>query len=125
MLNFDHDDTYFVLVDICNEFGVSPSVPIESEEYFRKKLQGYKGKADKESVSVWLREQLQQEFLAVQERPRWIQGPEWPIEKGEPLVFVGQIEVDVPNNAGIFHDATTFYIFNSVHTPPVVIVQQY
>lgn len=125
MLNFDHDNTYFLLISICKEFGVDPSTSIESEEYFRELLKNYTGHDDEASIRFWLREKVSQNFVSITERPNWIQGSEWPVVEGKPLMFVGQIDIDVPNDAGVFHDATSFYVFTDSHTTPVVVMQQY
>lgn len=122
MLNFDHDNTYFLLVNVCHEFGVSPSIPIESEDYFRELLKSYDGYMDEASVLSWLREKVSQRFVSIRERPKWIQEPEWPIAEGKPLMFVDQIDID---GSDVFHDSTSFYVFVATHTTPVVVMQQY
>lgn len=128
MLDFDDVDTYVWLVQICKRFGVDPSVPIESEAFFRNLLRNYEEDPNTGSVTAWLEEQLAKHFAAIAERPRWIQNPEWPLVNGKPLIFAGQIDIEVrPGyaSANFFHDDTSFYVFFGQEIQPVVVTQQY
>lgn len=128
MLNFDDEDTYNLILSVCRPFGVDPSVPIESEAFFRKLLTHYSGNSDDASISGWLRQEIEKHFIALGARPRWIQSPEWPFANGEPMIFVGQIDLSVQEGkpaAGFFHDDTSLYVFVGKKVPPVVIMQQF
>jgi hypothetical protein len=128
MLDFDNEDTYFLLVDICKQFAVFPSSSLESEAFFRALLAEYSGDLNPSDVTAWLKQQVGQHFVAITERPRWIQNPEWPIVNGKPLIFAGQIDIEVRpgyTSANFFHDDTSFYVFFGQKMQPVVVTQQY
>ncbi len=109
---------------MCDEFAVDPSVPLESEEFFRILLASYSGPDDENARTTWLREQLAKQFRCVAERPKWIQSPAWPFANGVPMVFVGQLDIRNPAPA-FLHDDTSFYVFISTYTAPKVVMQQY
>lgn len=126
--DFDDPEIYQVLLDICKPCSVDPSSSLESENFFRKLLAKYEGDHDLESLSDWLESQISQHFIAVMERPRWIQDPEWPFVDGEPLVFVGQIDLSVLDGgvvSRLYHDDTSLYVFAGWKVRPIVIVQQF
>ncbi len=56
----------------------------------------------------YIRNKAKELFVYVKKRPRWIQSPDWPIEDGIPLVFIGEIPFDAPD---LFHDRGTIYVF--------------
>jgi hypothetical protein len=55
-----------------------------------------------------IKERLKEYFKFVEKPPKWIQGPDWPIRDGKPLVFVGQLPIDTPE---LFHDKGAAYLF--------------
>lgn len=55
-----------------------------------------------------IKERLKECFRCVGKPPKWIQGPDWPIRDGKPLVFMGQLPIDAP---ALFHDAGAAYLF--------------
>ncbi len=112
MLDYDDPKIYDLLVKVCSRYQVDPSVPLESEVFFRELLSQYDDPP--EHLQTWLEKQLSDLFIAIGARPRWIQGANWPFASGKPMVFVGQI--DIRANAGpiapqYFHDDTSFYLF--------------
>jgi hypothetical protein len=117
-----------LLVDVCKPFRVFPSSSLESEAFFRVLLAGYSGDPNPSEVTAWLEKEVSQHFVAIAERPRWIQNPEWPLVNGKPLVFAGQIDIEVQPgypSANFFHDDTSFYVFFGQKIQPVVVIQQY
>lgn len=116
----------FLLVnDVAFEFGVNPSVPIESEGYFIDLLAQYKG--DTGDLKDWLTREIPKRFLAIGPRPNWLQSPHWPIAGLSPMVFAGQIDIRVSGNkvaSGLYHDDTSLYIFVGPNVFPEVIIQQ-
>eukprot|EP00913_Durusdinium_trenchii_P019517 g18347.t1 len=54
-----------------------------------------------------IKERLKQYFKFAQKPPKWIQDPEWPINNGEPLFFVGQVTINAPE---LFHDTGEAYV---------------
>ncbi len=131
--SFDNPETYNseaykLLLAICSQYQVDPSASLESEKFFQKLLSRYNGSLDLESMTGWLNEQIAQWFVAVGERPKWIQGCDWQFIDGVPAIFAGQIDVSIKNSevaSSIFHDDTSFYVFIGKKTPPIVIMQQY
>ena len=47
-------------------------------------------------------------FRYTDKPPRWIQGADWPIRDGRPLIYVGQIAVDAPE---LFRDKGAVFVF--------------
>jgi hypothetical protein len=127
MLDFNDLKVYEWLIRESKPFGVDPSSSIESEDFFRNLLKSYEGEYDEVSVSSWLKEQITQHFVAVDERPQWIQGSEWPIIDGKPMIFAHQVDLPVKNDivADLFHDDTTLYIFIDSQNPMVIVTQQF
>jgi hypothetical protein len=127
MLDFDQQDIYSLVLEVCEECSVDPSSSMATEEFFRELLTQYSGAKNTSSVAEWLRVQTLTHFAALGERPRWLQGPDWPVVDGKPMIFVGQLDVSAPSreDAGsLFHDDTSLYVFVANTGPPVVVVQQ-
>jgi hypothetical protein len=57
-----------------------------------------------------LKKRLKEAFPCATKPPAWIQSPDWPIVDGKPLVFIGQLPIDLP---GMFHDSGMVYVFCS------------
>jgi hypothetical protein len=55
-----------------------------------------------------IKERLKEYFKFMDKPPKWIQGPDWPIRDGMPLIFVGQLSIDAPK---LFHDKGAVYVF--------------
>lgn len=55
-----------------------------------------------------IRERIKEQFRYVDKPPRWVQDPDWPIQDGKPLLFVGQIPIDASE---LFHDRGAAYVF--------------
>ena len=114
-LDFDNLETYELLVGVCSQHEVDPSVPLESEKFFRALLSKYDGAEDTESVTSWLDDQISRSFISLGERPRWIQNYEWQFVDGAPAIFVGQIDVATQDSeiaSQIFHDDTSIYVLS-------------
>ncbi len=127
-LSFDNLEIYQLLLKVCTRHGVDPSSSLEAENLFRDLLLQYAGASDSESIIEWLNEQVLARFVALNERPRWIQAPNWPFADGRPLIFVGQIDVSVRDSkiaSGFFHDDASFYLFIQPKGPTVVVEQQF
>ena len=128
MLRFDDPKTYELLLDVCAHYGVDPSNSLEAEKYFTNLLAQYTGNVDPESVITWLEERVARLFVAIGERPHWIQGLDWPIVDEEPTIFVGQIDISVSDGgiaSELYHDDTSFYIFVQRRGSPIVVMQQF
>lgn len=116
-LNPEDPSTWGPLLEVTQEYGVDPFVPIESEAFFTALFESYKGPEDDEAGADGLHG----------ERPNWIQGPNWPFHDGRTMVLAGQL--DVPGNnsnaASFYHDDTSLDVFIAPHAEPLVIIQQY
>jgi hypothetical protein len=55
-----------------------------------------------------VKQRVKELFRYTDKPPRWIQGADWPIRHGHPLVFVGQVAVDAPE---LFHDKGAAFVF--------------
>ncbi|MBO0857066.1 MAG: hypothetical protein J2P21_01145 [Chloracidobacterium sp.] len=130
MLNFDDIETYKykLLLKVSKPHSVDPSSSIEADEYFKKLLSSYTGDNDQSAIIDWLDRQIAERFIAIGDRPRWIQDPGWPFANNEPLIFVGQIDVSAKDNkvvSSLYHNDTSLYVFIGRNTKPVVVIQQY
>lgn len=129
MLNYDDTSIYMLILKVGAKYGVDPSMSIASEEFFRRTLAEYKGDKSQADILRWLEDIISSNFLAFDQLPEWIQEPEWPFTSGQPMIFVGQ--VNVKRNASIvaqntIHDDTSYYVFiPQERGTPQVIIQQY
>lgn len=101
------DEVYERLLPLVSEAHAQVDVPIESEQFFSDMAENYAGTP--EEFLAYVRENLGVWFKAVGERPDWIQEAEWQFSGGGPMVFVGQL--DVPADAGYFHDDARVFVF--------------
>src|SRR5262245_3419548 len=92
---FDDIEVYGWLLTGCSKYGIDPSVPIESEDYFRNLLSQYSGENDRAQFIAWLEKHITNNFVTLARRPEWIQNPEWPFSNGLPMIYVGQIDISV------------------------------
>jgi len=128
MVDYNDPEIYDLLVKVCSHYKVDPSVPLESEVFFRELLSHYDDPS--EPLQSWLEKQIRDSFIVIKDRPHWIQGANWPFANGKPMVFVGQIDIRVSIDSmasRFFHDDTSFYIFVPAEGegPVEVITQQY
>ncbi|WP_435004987.1 hypothetical protein [Xanthomonas arboricola] len=78
--------------------------------YFSLAIEGQGDSKGKELVRI-LKDKIAQDFRFLKSAPKWLQGPDWPIVEGRPLVFVGQIDI-----GSLRHDTAQLYIFYDDHT---------
>lgn len=100
-------DKMELLIKLGEEFGFDPLCSVESEEYFMKLLLKYQDEDD--SLMNLLRQEIIKEFKCVEEKPKWIQNPEWQFNNKKPMEFVGQLELKQSKIR--LHDDATFYVF--------------
>ncbi len=101
------DDLYDDLIEVVSEAAAQVDIPIESEEFFSKIVKNFDG--SKEECLMYIEANVKRWFRCITERPKWIQEAEWQFNNGNPMVFVGQVEVDPAS--GFFHDSAIFYLF--------------
>jgi hypothetical protein len=102
------DDVYEELLTIVSERGARVDVPIESERFFSRLVEGFQG--TREQLIEYVRANVPRWFRWTGQPPEWIQDAEWQFtDDGRPMVFLGQ--VDVPARSGILHDDGRVYVF--------------
>ncbi|MCI0711703.1 MAG: hypothetical protein L0154_16220 [Chloroflexi bacterium] len=124
-LSLDDLDTLDVALKVCNRYAVNPLSSDASEAFFNKLLQDYDGdKNNKAQLRRYIKKHVSESFVALNKRPEWIQGAEWPFFEGEPMIFVGQVDISVSEDNParlMFHDDTTFYLF--INTSGVMVTE--
>lgn len=68
-------------------------------------IEGKKNLSVKDLQS-WLREKIKNDFRSLKTPPKWLQEPDWPIQDGKPMVFLGQFDV-----SELSHDNAQVYVF--------------
>lgn len=66
-----------------------------------------------------IRRSIRERFRHLDERPNWIQSPDWQIRNGIPLTFVGQLSI-----SQLRHDVSDLYVFIDQVTGEVATVEQ-
>jgi|GEM_PF-1869953 len=111
-----------LVYNITAPYAVDPYCSKEMEEFFQGLLSQYYG--DIKELPAWLDEKVQQSFIAINERPRWIQNPDWPMANGKPMIFVAKLDI-AKNDLNIYHDDVSFYVFIGENVEPRVVTQIY
>ena len=75
-------------------------------EYFLKQVLPDAVDRSGEGLKYWVQDQLLERFRYANEPPNWIQGADWPINQGGPLVFLGEVKA-----GNYFHDEAMAYVF--------------
>jgi hypothetical protein len=130
MLDYDDLDTHQLQYEVCKPYSVDPDIPDESEQFFRHLLRQYNGPNDRNSVRSWLENQVRQNFIAIGQRPQWIQTAEWQFDEyGRPMIFAGQTDLVKSEFDKVlpdfYHDDTSLYVFVGKKVLPRVVLQQY
>jgi hypothetical protein len=115
------ENTYRLLLQLSKNYGVDPSSSLEMEDFFTNSLLNPPETSD---LAAYITEILETSFISLKEPPRWVQGSEWPIDAGQPMIFAGQIDIK-DEGKGIYHDHTTLFVFINERTEPKVIIQQF
>jgi len=68
-----------------------------------------------------MKAQVKKDFICLKKPPKWIQDYNWPFRNGKPLVFVGQLDLDIE----IFHDKGAVYVFLDSETGDIETVKQF
>jgi len=98
-----YDESMDAVMRVARNQGFHPIVPLGTEDFLRSLVATYQGRT--EDFEGWFLKVTEKEYRSFGEKPRWLQDPEWPILKGRPLAFVGQIDKHFPTNR------TSFYVF--------------
>ena len=108
----------------------------QAEEFWRDLWDRYDGPEDDDSRVAWVQDQVPRYFRSLTTLPRWIQNPNWPFAGGKPMIFVGQLDVDVKAGnlaAQFFHHDVSYYLFipsldlidSDEFYPPRIIMQRW
>lgn len=93
-----------ILLDIGVELGFDPTSSLEMEAWCAR-LVRYHNPSDEAGV----RRTLGTAFRCLDNKPQWIQNPNWQVGPSGPMIFVGQL--DCPPTPNLFHDHASFYVF--------------
>jgi len=102
-IEFNVENTEAKLYDIASK--VTPKWLEPPVEYLRETIIKNEGLNDGELKRI-LKEKILSEFVFIKAFPKWLQSPNWPIENGIPLTFVGEIDI-----SSIEHDTTKVFVF--------------
>ena len=92
-----------------------------SSGYFERLLE-QAGERKGKALKDFLKKKILDDYRCLDKKPKWLQSPQWPVEEGIPLVFVGQLDV---TPLSLFHDLSQLYVFFNEKTKGFVhIVQQ-
>ncbi len=61
---------------------------------------------DKKELKALVKDKINEDFICLKGKPKWIQAPNWPIEDDQPLVYVGELDM-----TSISHDTTKVFVF--------------
>ena len=84
----------------------------EIEPFLRKEIERFSGARNellahvRKNASAW--------FRSARQPPEWIQDADWQVWDERPMLFLGQL--DIPKDAGLFHDDASVYVFLSPET---------
>jgi hypothetical protein len=95
-----HDELHKILLDAQPRWLDAPVRWLK--DHVLPAAEGLKGK----ELRAWLRARLLELFKYRSKPPKWIQGPNWPINENGPLVFLGQLPI-----TDYFHDDAAVYVF--------------
>ena len=107
-----------ILYSVGAKLGFEPLSSTEAENYFLQ----FQERIDRGDETMQdLEKKLNASFVSVNSPPVWIQNPDWQFEADEPMIFVGQIEVEPTSIVG----DKCFYLFSGKKTGNVRVVIQY
>ncbi|UVM50374.1 hypothetical protein LOY38_29430 [Pseudomonas sp. B21-015] len=74
-------------------------------DYLSSLIEDKKSLSTKE-LQLWLKGKIKSDFRSLKTPPKWLQNPEWPIQDGKPMFFLGQLDI-----SGLSHDNSQAYLF--------------
>ena len=113
------EDVIGDLFDILSPYGVDPSFPEECSRFFEKIIEKFD---DKDDCLDYIRANVGSWFRTLTKVPDWIQSEDWQFVNGEPMIFVGQINIEPYPR--LFHDQAAFYLFWDAKTGLTEVVIQ-
>lgn len=97
----------------------SPSWVVPPGEYIDRLIEEFAPGASRAERLKMAQERIAADFRCLKKRPKWLQDAVWPFEKGEPMVFVGQLDL-----AELRHDDAQLYVFVEADGPAVRTIEQ-
>lgn len=88
--------------------GAVPDYADPPMEFITEKILPADDKLSDSAKKKLIKQRAKELFRYTDKPPRWIQGADWPIRDGHPLIFVGQVTVDAPE---LFHDKGAVFVF--------------
>ena len=79
---------------------------LDLPDFYFQKLLEVAGDRKGIELKKFLKEEIKKRFKCMKGTPRWLQGGNWVFVDGEPLLFVGQLDI-----TEIRHDTSRLYIF--------------
>ena len=76
-------------------------------------------KKNKREIKSRIEDKIKKEFIYLKKYPQWLQAPNWPIENGKPLVFIGELDL-----SNISHDTTRVYVFYNSQNNSFINIKQ-
>jgi hypothetical protein len=138
--NFQHPDDLLNAKDVVTRFlktkDIEATIPREdfaavelklsilpkwleiSDDYFQKLVDASPYKSSKPREK-WLKQELTRRFRYLNRPPRWLQSAEWPNCRGEPLTFIGQLDI-----SAIKHDSAAAYVFLNEQSGDYLVLEQ-
>ncbi|TFY84381.1 hypothetical protein DYL61_31140 [Pseudomonas nabeulensis] len=74
-------------------------------DYLSQLIEDQKNLSPK-ALQAWLKEKIKTDFRCLKTPPKWLQSPQWPVEDGKPMIFVGQLDI-----SELSHDNAQAYLF--------------
>lgn len=143
-LSEEDDYFYFLILDSLKGFDldIAPTGIEDGQEQrkqafdFWQELLAACPDQERDKQIKWIRSQIPKYFRSLEQKPVWIQNPNWLFAGGKPMIFVNQIEVSRTdeNLAGkFFHDDVNYYVFipsydlidGNEHHPDRLILQRW
>ena len=96
-----YSDLYDLILDAQPEW-----LAVESQ-YVADQIMPHAGNRSGSELQQWLASEFRARFRYIDQPPKWIQSPNWPIGENGPLVFLGQLDIK-----DYLHDDAAAYVFH-------------
>ncbi|NDV97262.1 hypothetical protein D0T84_20490 [Dysgonomonas sp. 521] len=104
--NFENTEDLFNSQSIIADFLTSRGIEFHKADLFENKL-AKEIKIQKKGLDC------------LKKKPKWLQEPDWPFDEGEPLLFVGQLDI-----SPMRHDTSYVYVFYNKKKETYLTIEQ-
>ena len=111
--NDEELDLYFLIIKVQPKWIFLP------DSYISKLLDMARDKKGKE-LEVFLRKNIKDNFKYTKKPPRWLQSSHWIFENGEPLLFIGQMDI-----TELKQETSQLYVFYDENIEKYHFVEQF